>query len=86
MGVAYPKQHDVGLLVVLQVHKKRVAIKEEDLNHLQAVSRRLAEVRAPAFYGEAEFSKQEADASLADARWVVALVERVMGSDDRGSV
>ncbi|HHT9135050.1 MAG TPA: HEPN domain-containing protein [Candidatus Avalokitesvara rifleensis] len=64
MGVEYPKIHDVAPLFRKVVVKKGLDIEEGFLNWLEEVSSNLASKRAPAFYLEAEYEKEEAKEAM----------------------
>jgi HEPN domain-containing protein len=71
MGVEYPKIHDVGGIFGRICVNMNIEIDPEELAQLKHISSDLAEARAPAFYMEREYSKDDADRAKADARKVL---------------
>ena len=79
VGVEPPKQHDVGPLVLL--HRERLpSTVAAAADRLAAISKWLRKEREFAFYGDEDFiptdnyTREEAAAALADARFVVSLL------------
>ena len=86
VGVEYPKVHDVGK--VLKAERRRFPPSfSEHIERLADVSKELAENRAAAMYGvEAQgkgaseiFGKEEAEASLAEAKEVLERAQALRG-------
>ena len=67
MGVEYPKSHDVGGVFRRICIEMGLKVNSEKLDELEQISSDLAEDRAPAFYMERAYSKQEADKAKDDA-------------------
>ncbi|HID63460.1 MAG TPA: HEPN domain-containing protein [Anaerolineae bacterium] len=80
LGVDYPKEHDVGLLFAQQARAKIPAVDQAALQQIGLISRRLVQTRAPSFYLERRYGEGEARQALADARFVLEAVERMMRS------
>ncbi len=70
LGVEYPKVHDVGRIFEETVKKKVQPFDRETLSAIVRISARLAEDRAPSFYGEKIFQRAEAEEAYSDARFV----------------
>jgi HEPN domain-containing protein len=80
VGVEPPKQHDVGKLLL--EHRERLpAPVAAAADRLAEISRRLRKEREFAFYGDEDFipteeyTREDAEAALDDARFVVALLD-----------
>jgi hypothetical protein len=80
VGVEPPKQHDVGQLLL--AHRERLPAQVAAVaERLAEISRRLRKEREFAFYGDEDFiptdeyTREEAEAALEDARFVVALLD-----------
>ncbi len=84
LGVDYPPIHDVGE-IVRDILPKRLAIGEDEAEKIAEISSRLAEERAPAFYGLRRelpardlFSKERAEAAVRDAEFVINFVKEIV--------
>ena len=77
MGVEYPKVHDVGDVFEMACAEKNIDISEEILQEVKEVSTKLAEERAPAFYMEKVYTKQEAEEAKQSAEKVLAEVREL---------
>ena len=64
--IDYPKVHDAADLLVAALTARRMSLSEEEAADLRAVSSRLAEQRAPAFYFE--YDEERGTAEIAVAR------------------
>ena len=73
MGVDYPKTHDPALTFFRITRERGLEIEPALENQIISLSRKLAEERAPAFYGEIEISEGEAHAAAEGAARVLQL-------------
>ena len=67
MCMEYPRLHDVGGAFAAAVAAKGLSVDAESIDRI----RHLARDRAPAFYLEAEFSREQARQAQLDARFVL---------------
>lgn len=63
LGIEYPKIHDVGMLFSEVVQRKIGDVNISKLGKIVHISTLLCEDRAPAFYGERSYGKEEAEES-----------------------
>jgi HEPN domain-containing protein len=71
MGVEYPRTHDAAPVLVETIQRRKMAADSSFLEWLRGLSRRMAEVRGPAFYHEIEVGES-------DAREAVTAADRVL--------
>lgn len=71
-GWEVPKRYDVGALVIQQLLTCGLQVDLNTSDRIRQVSQILAEKRAPAFYWEATFERNEAEEALQDAEFVLA--------------
>ena len=71
MCMEYPRLHDVGGAFAAAVAAKGLSVDAESIDRIRQVSSYLARDRAPAFYLEAEFSREQARQAQLDARFVL---------------
>lgn len=83
VGVEPPKYHDVGPLIV--EHKKRFkGISSKEIMKIAQISRKLRKERELAFYGDIDFIPTEeytlddANEAIEDARFVVKIAQRLL--------
>ena len=80
VGVEPPKQHDVGRLLVQHRERLPEGVAAE-VDRLAAISRRLRKEREFAFYGDEDFipteeyTRDDAEAALDDARFVLSFLD-----------
>ncbi|MDE0043138.1 MAG: HEPN domain-containing protein [Candidatus Poribacteria bacterium] len=77
MGVETPKIHDVGDTFAKICTKKKIAIESEKLTEIQRISQQLARDRAPAFYMEKEYTREQANQALQSAGTVLTEAEEL---------
>jgi HEPN domain-containing protein len=75
LGMDFPKVHDVGMVFSNGVKEKGVSLSEDVLTRIQQISKWLAEARAPAFYVERNYSKEDASKAKRDATFVLRSVK-----------
>jgi HEPN domain-containing protein len=82
MGVESPKTHDVGDTFAKICTEKKIDIKGRELTEMQQISHQLAQDRAPAFYMEKEYTREQANQALQSAEKVLTgaqeLTQRLM--------
>lgn len=74
LGIDYPKVHDAGLLFVKEAGKK-LNFNKNTLTEIERISRWLAEARAPSFYGERDFTSEDAKKAFKDAAFVITEIK-----------
>ena len=79
LAVEYPKVHDVGKIFQETVKKKVRVFDGKVLSRIVRISSRLAEDRAPSFYGEKIFKRMEAKEAYSDAKLVHTEVVKLLG-------
>jgi HEPN domain-containing protein len=75
IGMDFPKVHDVGMVFSNGAKEKGVSLPEDVLTRVQEVSKWLAEARAPAFYVERNYSKEDASKAKRDATFILRSVK-----------
>lgn len=70
MEVEYPKVHDLGRFFGTILIQKGMELSREEQDKIRFISASLAEKRAPAFYFEKEYTKEEAKEAMEDAFWI----------------
>ena len=85
MCMEYPRRHDVGGDFAAAAAAKGLGVDAETIDRIRQVSSWLARDRAPAFYLEAEFSREQAGQAQLDARFVLdfaaGLAPRLLAPD-----
>lgn len=76
MNAEYPKEHDVSRVFEEVLKKRKISFNQQDIEQIKEVSALLAQKRAPAFYGEVIFSKEEAIQAKQGALKVLEFVEK----------
>lgn len=77
MGIEYPKSHDVSNVFEKACIQKGIDIDEELLQEIKNISFDLAEKRAPAFYMERDYTKQQAEEAMQSAEKVFAVANKL---------
>ena len=75
-GVEYPKVHDVGSLFVKFVKEKKLEVNEEVLERIKNISEKLAKERAPAFYGEKNYTEKDAKEAMKGAKEILEFCKK----------
>ena len=75
MCMEYPRLHDVGGAFAAAVAAKGLGVDAETIDRIRQISSYLARDRAPAFYLETEFSREQAGQARLDARFVLDFAE-----------
>lgn len=70
LGIDYPKVHDAGFVFVREAGNK-LRFKEDSLKEIERISKWLSEARAPSFYGERDFTSEDAKKAFEDAAYVL---------------
>jgi HEPN domain-containing protein len=77
MGIEYPKIHDVGALFAEQAELKKLGIDSRVLAEIIDISAYLARERAPAFYMEKTYTKEQAIRAKEDALKVLSIAKDI---------
>ena len=83
--IDYPKVHDAGGLFVATLAARQMSLSEVEAADVRAVSSRLAEQRAPAFYFEHDEEPAPARKAATDARRIHRLCTRIAGDIERSA-
>ena len=83
--IDYPKVHDAADLFVATLAARQMALSEVEAADVQAISARLAERRAPAFYFEYDEEPAGARGAAADARRIQRLCARIAADIERAA-
>jgi HEPN domain-containing protein len=78
LGVDYPKVHDVGYVFIKEAKNKGMQLSEDNFMKIQEASKWLTEARAPAFYAEKNYSKDDALRAYEDAVFVIQTIKNVI--------
>ena len=70
LGIDYPKVHDAGLVFIREAGRN-LSFDESTLTEIERISRWLSEARAPSFYGEKDFTLEDAKKAFEDAAFVL---------------
>lgn len=74
LGIDYPKVHDAGFVFVREAGNK-LRFKEDSLREIERISKWLSEARAPSFYGERDFTSEDAKKAFEDAAFVLSEIK-----------
>ncbi|MEZ8220289.1 HEPN domain-containing protein [Candidatus Fervidibacteria bacterium JGI MDM2 JNZ-1-D12] len=77
-GWEVPKLHDVGAIVVERLRAVNVQVETEMAERVINASERLAQQRAPAFYWEIAFARDDAELAIRDAEFVLAWTQEML--------
>jgi len=77
-GWEIPKLHDVGSIVVERLRSVNIQVEAELAEKVIGVSERLAQQRAPAFYWEVAFSREEAESAVEGAEFILAWAQEML--------
>jgi HEPN domain-containing protein len=75
--IDYPKIHNVGPLFVKFIKEKNLKVEEKMLEKIQNISEKLAQKRAPAFYGEKIYSEKDAIDAVEGAKEILDFVKNL---------
>lgn len=78
INIEFPKVHDIGKFLVKELEKKGKKLPEEVANRIIEISSMLAEKRAPAFYREEEYSREDAREAIEGMRFVSQIAEKLL--------
>ncbi len=70
LNIEFPKIHDIGRICVNELKRKGIPVEETVSLSIIQISKDLSEKRAPAFYWEESYTKEEALESLNDAKFI----------------
>jgi HEPN domain-containing protein len=85
LGVDYPKVHDVAPVFSDQLRQKHHIADPAVLQKIEEASLWLAQSRAPSFYFDREYKKDDAEQAVKDAAFVLHQVKELLASTDGGS-
>ncbi len=78
LGIDYPKVHDAGFVFVKEAGKK-LQFDKNTLTEIERISKWLSEARAPSFYGERDFTTEDAKKAFDDAGFVLKEIKAAIG-------
>ncbi len=81
LGIDYPKVHDAGFVFVKEAGKK-LQFDKNTLTEIERISRWLSEARAPSFYGEKDFTSEDAKKAFDDAGFVLKEIKAAIEKTD----
>lgn len=83
MGIDYPKIHNVAPLFVSLLKEKGIEVEKEVSDRILYISMLLAKDRAPAFYGERIFLKEDAERAQNGAIEVLEKINEIKNRLDK---
>lgn len=81
LGIDYPKVHDAGFVFVKEAGKK-LQFDKNTLTEIERISKWLSEARAPSFYGERDFTSEDAKKAFQDALFVLKEIKVAIEKTD----
>jgi HEPN domain-containing protein len=84
INIEFPKEHDLGGYLEEILIKRGLPFKKERIGKIKEISEELTEKRAPAFYGEVFYSKEEARRARKGAKEVKEFIETLLESLGEG--
>lgn len=78
--IDYPKVHDTADVFIAALVRRRMGLSDDEAADVRAVSSRLAEKRAPAFYFEYDEDETVARVAAEDARRIHGLCTRLVST------
>ncbi|MCY4376317.1 MAG: HEPN domain-containing protein [Spirochaetaceae bacterium] len=78
--IDYPKVHDTADVFIAALGRRQMGLSDDEAADVRAVSSRLAEKRAPAFYFEYDEDAKVARAAAEDARRIHRLCTRLVNT------
>lgn len=77
MGIEYPKVHNPAPLVVKLVQEKGIKLEKDMVERILITSEILVKERAPSFYSEKVYSKEDADKAKKGAKEILEWTRRI---------
>ena len=77
MGIDFPKVHNVAPLFVNLLQEKGIELGKEVSDRILSISMLLAKDRAPAFYGEKVYSRDDAEIAQNGAKEIVERIKEI---------
>jgi HEPN domain-containing protein len=77
MGIDFPKVHNVAPLFINLLQEKGIELGKEVSEKILSISMLLAKDRAPAFYGEKVYSREEAEIAQNGAKEIVERINEI---------
>ena len=78
LSVEYPKSHDVAPVFSEQARRKKLSVAEEVFGEIERISLWLSQARAPSFYGDRDYVREDAEAAARDAQYVVTELRKAL--------
>lgn len=78
LNVEYPKVHNVAPAFEKILKEKGIGVPSKEIEEIKQISRDLSEKRAPAFYGEEVYSKEEAILAREQAEHVLIFCKELI--------
>jgi HEPN domain-containing protein len=83
MGIDFPKVHNVAPLFVNLLQEKGIELGEEVSERILSISTLLAKDRAPAFYGEKVYLREDAETAQNGAKEIVERINEIRKKLDK---
>ena len=77
MGIEFPKVHNVAPLFVTLLQEKGIELEKEVSDKILSISKILAKERAPAFYGEKVYLKEDAEKAQKGAKGILESINKI---------
>lgn len=78
INVEFPKEHDIAKYFQEILLKRGIKFDEEKMERIKFISEALSKKRAPAYYGEEFYTKEEADEAKNGAELTKEFVEKLI--------
>lgn len=83
MGIDFPKVHNVAPLFVTLLQEKGIKLEKEVSEKILSISKLLAKDRAPAFYGEKVYSREDAGMAQNGAKEILKWIDDIKQKLDK---
>jgi HEPN domain-containing protein len=77
MGIEYPKVHNVAPLFVKLVQERGIKLEKDMVQKILITSEILAKERAPSFYSEKVYSKEDAEKAKDGAKEILEWINKI---------
>ena len=78
IGIEVPKIHDVGKIFVNTCRRKKIKLEKSIGEKIIEISSFLSEKRAPAFYREEEFGREDARRAIESVKFISQSIEKLL--------
>lgn len=78
IGIEVPKIHDVGRVFVEGLKKRNISVSEDTTEKIIYFSSLLSEKRAPAFYREEEYRKEDAEEAIEILKFISNFIKKLL--------